>query len=366
MKIALFSPNLMGAGGERVMVLLANGLVKRGMKIDLLLGKAAGEFLHSVDGDVNIIDLGKNRTIATLLPLVRYLRVEKPSVLISSISHSNIVALLASRCSRTSVRVIALEQMVYSHGKRGNPGLRARIVSKTTEWLYPWAGAIVAVSQGTAEDIIRFAGVPRQIVRCIYGPAVDSRIKDLAQKPISHPFFCKGAPPVILGVGGFNVNKDFPTLIRAFADVRKQRPCHLVILGQGPERGRLESLIQELGVEQEVSLPGFDNNPYAYMARSAVFALSSRSEALSLVLIEALFLGVPIVSTNCEWGPGEILQNGKYGRLVPVGDPQAMADAIQLALTEPPTIVPAEVLEPFMIDSAVDKYVSLISELTKK
>lgn len=365
MKIALFLPNLCGGGSERVMVKLSNALAKRGMKVDLVLGEAKGQFLCSVDRGVNIINFGKQRIIGTFWPLVCYLRREKPLVLISSLGHANIVAIVARCFSLIPVRIIVLVQNVYSRASNDYGGLRVRFLSVAIKWLYPLADAIVADSQGSAEDIIKCGGIPRNLVRCIYNPVIDTNMMALAKKTISHTFFEAGSPPVILGAGTLIPLKDFPTLIKAFYLVQKKHPCSLIILGEGPDRGRLERIIEELNIKGKVSLPGFSDNPYAYMARSAVFVVSSERESMSLVLVEALALGVTAVASNCDYGPREILQNGKYGRLVPVGDISAMADAIQCALIEPRRQIPEEILQPFTVDGAVDKYVSLISELMR-
>jgi len=363
MKIALFLPNLYGGGSERVMVKLANALAKRGMKVDLVLGEAKGQFLSSVDDEVNIIDLAKRRISRTLWPLICYLWRERPLVMISSLGHANIVAIVARYLSFNRVRSIALVQNVYSRASCDYGGLRVRILSVAIKWLYPLADAIVADSQGSAEDIIRCGGIPRNLVRCIYNPVIDSTMMALAKKPVSHVFFEPGAPPVVLGAGTLFPVKDFPTLIKAYHSVQKKHPCNLIILGEGPDRNRLEQLIEELGIKGKVSLPGFSDNPYGYMARTAVFVVSSVRESMSLVLVEAISLGATAVASNCDYGPREILQNGKFGRLVPVGDVAAMANAIELALIEPRRQIPEEVLLPFTVNGSVDKYVSLISEL---
>ena len=146
----------------------------------------------------------------------------------------------------------------------------------------------------------------------------------------------------------------------------KKRPCRLAILGEGIERKLLEGLVQDLGIGADVWLPGFTPNPYAHMARASLFALSSRWESMSMVLVEALALGLPVVATNCDFGPREILQNGRYGRLVPVGDVESMAAAIKGALAGPRQAVPEDVLRRFTFDAAIDQYEDLIHTLTSR
>lgn len=366
MKIALLIPNLNGGGAEHVMVHLANGFSIRGFQVDLVLGNAIGPFLSEVRDSVTVVNLNKPHMRFAFVPLVQYLRKEKPAVLISAPDHANRVALVASFFACSEVRIIPLVQFVYSAQKRKCLGFGPIVHSVITRWLYSCADAIVADSQGSAEDIIRWTAIPRHLFRCIYNPVIDDRMMALAKEPIEHPFFSKGAPPVILGMGCYREVKDYPNLIKAFSILRKKRSCHLMILGQGTDRSSLKQLVQELRIEKDVYLAGFVVNQYAYMARSAIFVISSKSESMSLVLVEALALGVSVVATDCDYGPREILQNGKYGRLVPVGDEKAMADALQLELENPQSQMPKEVLRPFTTEGAVDKYLSIINELVNK
>jgi glycosyltransferase involved in cell wall biosynthesis len=182
----------------------------------------------------------------------------------------------------------------------------------------------------------------------------------LARQAPDHPWLAPGQPPVILGVGRLSQAKDFPTLIRAFAKVRSRRAVRLIILGEGEARVELEALVGELGLADDVALPGFRENPMSYMAASALFVLSSAWEGLPTVLIEALAAGTRVVSTDCPSGPREILQGGLLGTLVPVGDATALADAMTDALDRPGTALPPDALTPFTSDAAVDHYLRLI------
>jgi glycosyltransferase involved in cell wall biosynthesis len=192
---------------------------------------------------------------------------------------------------------------------------------------------VVAVSEGAAADLIETLGLPRSRVRIIYNPVVLPELWQKGAEPVDHPWFVPGQPPVIVAAGRLTKEKDFPTLIQAFCCVRKAYPCRLMILGEGRERNRLEQLVQSLNLESDVSMPGFVHNPYKYMTRSCLFILSSSSEGLPSVLIEALALGVPVISTDCESGPREILKNGLLGTLTPVGDIASMSSHILKSLT---------------------------------
>jgi glycosyltransferase involved in cell wall biosynthesis len=186
----------------------------------------------------------------------------------------------------------------------------------------------------------------------------------LAREPLDHPWFAPGGPPVAMAIGSLRPVKDHQLLLRAFALVRRERDARLMILGDGPERGRLEGLIAELGLQDSVALPGFSANPYNYLAKAAVFVLSSISEALPTALIEALAVGTPVVATDCRCGPSEVLQGGRFGTLVPVGDAAALGKAILDALQGPRRDVPTEAVLPFSMDYALDQYCRLIAELT--
>jgi len=180
---------------------------------------------------------------------------------------------------------------------------------------------------------------------------------------LNHPWFAPGEPPVILSVGRLTKQKDYPTLIRAFALVHRERPARLMILGEGEERPKLEALIQELSLDDDVSLPGFVDNPYAYMARSAVFVLSSAWEGLPTVLIEAMAVGTPVVATDCPSGPAEILEGGKWGKLVPVGDVEALAEAIARKISSPMQKSRLDVCERFRMDKVIAQYIYILTEV---
>ena len=358
--IAFFLPSLAGGGAERVVVNLAQGMTDRGFPVDIVLAAAEGDLLDQVSPKVRLVDLRAGRVFRSLGPLTSYLRRERPRVVVASISHANVVALWAAKLARQSTPVI-----VTVHTSLSRAGLkRSRLVHRF--WLglmrifYPWAASVVAVSRGAADDLARTSGVPRDRVRVVYNPIITPALIALAREEPDHPWFAPGQPPVILGVGRFTPAKDFPTLVRAFAQVRKQRAVRLMILGEGEGRSELTSLAEQLGVAADVALPGYRDKAPAYMARSALFVLSSAWEGLPTVLIEALAAGTRVVSTDCPSGPREILQDGKLGPIVPVGDVNALAEAMIEALDRPPGAVSLDALAPFTQDASVDDYLRLI------
>jgi glycosyltransferase involved in cell wall biosynthesis len=199
------------------------------------------------------------------------------------------------------------------------------------------ADGIIAVSQGVAADIKHQFGIPTEKIAVIPNPTVTPEIHRLAALPVEHPWLKQKRLPVILSVGRFSKAKDYPTLIRAFAMLRKQLPCKLILLGEGRKREKLLGLAASLNVSEDIDLPGFDPNPYAYLRQADLFVLSSQREGSPNALIEALAVGIPVVSTDCNSGPSEILRNGKYGPLVTVGDAQSLAHAMGQTLTDPPS-----------------------------
>jgi glycosyltransferase involved in cell wall biosynthesis len=376
--VALFLRNLTGGGAERVMLNLASSIARAGIKVDLVLIKAEGSYLEQVPDevrivDLNISDLDKGRSFklptsfqsTTSLPkLIRYLRQEKPTALLSATHYPNEIAVLAKYLARVSTRVVVSEHTTLSVEARRVEQVSARLAPLTARLFYPWADRIIAVSQGVAKDLSRLTGIPAAKMRVIYNPVITPELTEKAKETVEHPWLATGEPPVVLGSGRFVDQKDFSTLIRAFAKVRQVRPARLMMLGSGPEEKKLKALVSELGIEKDVAWVGFADNPFAYMKRGAVFALSSAWEGLPTVLIEALAVGIPVVSTDCPSGPKEILDGGKYGELVPVGDVEALAEGILRVLSGNIKSVDPEWLAQFTTEVATQRYLDVLGEPT--
>lgn len=358
--IAFFLPSLCGGGAERIIVNLAQGMTERGLPVDLVVAAAEGALLDKLPPAIRLVDLRVPRVLRSLLPLASYLRHRRPRVLISSMGHANLVALWASRLARPATPVIVTVHNTMSQSTPEQGRLAAGLWPLLIRMFYPWAAQVVAVSRGAADDLARTTGLPRSRVEVVYNPVITPDALAYAREAPDHPWLADGQPPVILGVGRLTRQKDFPTLIRAFAEVQRRSPARLVILGEGEDRPALEALIGELGVTDKVALPGFRGNAMAYLAKSALFVLSSAWEGLPTVLIEALAAGTSVVSTDCPSGPREILQDGRLGALVPVGDAGALAEAMSEALGRPRRIVPPDALAPFTRNAAVDHYLNLI------
>lgn len=358
--IAFYLPSLCGGGAERVVVNLAQGITERGIRVDLVLAAAEGPLLDQVPPTVRIVDLHAPRVLRSLAPLARYLRRERPRVLVSAMGHANLIAIWAAKLAGGVAPLIVTEHNTLSQETQRQSRVVGRLWPHLLRTFYPWATTIVAVSRGAADDLARTAGLPRDGIEVVYNPVITPAMLALARQAPDHPWLAPGQPPVVLGAGRLTGQKDFLTLVRAFAEVRRRRPARLIILGEGPDRPAIEALVRELGVGADVALPGFQENALAYMAGSAVFVLSSAWEGLPTVLIEALAAGTRVVSTDCPSGPREILQDGRLGALVPVGDAAALAAATLEALERSRGAIPTDALLPFTREASVDHYLRVI------
>ncbi len=365
-KLAIFLPNLDGGGAERTMLNLAEGMASRGYTIDLVLAQADGSYLESVSSSLRIVDLGEGRlakrfkTVRRLPALVRYLRKEKPEVLLSALTEANVVALCARFIARCPDRVVVNEQNTLSQ-KIDN---ETKGIQKWYPFLarltYRYADRVVGVSQGVVDDLVQNIGISDTNSIVIYNPGITPKVRENAQAPVEHPWFGAGQPPVILSVGRLHMQKDYGTLLQAFKLVREKQAARLLILGDGEERQALEQQIKNLGIGNDVSLPGFVSNPHAYMANAAVYVLSSRWEGLPTVLVEALYCGATLVATDCPSGPKEILQDGKLGCLVEMQNPRSLADGIQRALDGTAPKATADSWRVYDLDIIIDKYIDLL------
>jgi len=349
------------------MLHLAKAFATAGHQVDLLLCQTKGAFLDTVPRNINVVALKTSsnlvsrlqvltanpshaltlllpillpnkppKTIRYLSDLTTYLIREQPDALLSAKTHANLVAIWARKMAAVQTRVVISERSTMSTVIQQSKKWRWRFALPLIRMVYPQADLVVAVSRGVTDDISSYTGLSRERITTIYNPILTEHIKAQSILPAPHPWFNNEAIPVILGVGRLVPAKDFPTLLKAFAHLRTKRPARLVILGEGRERSTLEKLATELGIDSDLLLPGFADNPYAFMSRATVFVLSSLLEGLPNTLIEALACGCPVVSTNCRSGPQEILDNGTFGPLVPVGDDKALAEAIIQTLEHPP------------------------------
>lgn len=377
------------------MLNLAQGFVNMGRQVDIVLCKAKGAYLGEIPERANLvvlkgswqlkerlyaasIDRGeffsllrpvllakKNAPeVSRLQSLSEYIDRERPDVILAALSYANLAALWARKASKYKPPIIISERnalFTVCKTPEKHRKWRWRYLPELVRRSYPLASDVIAVSHHVEKELCEDIGLPADLVKTIHNPVVDDRLRTRAQEPLDHPWFVPGSPPVILGVGRLQVQKDFATLLRAFALVRKRKTARLVILGEGSERANLEKLAVKLGIKSDLYLAGFVDNPFKYMANASQVVLSSKYEGLPGVLIQAMAVGCPVVSTDCPGGSADILENGKYGPLVPVGDAQALSEAMLAQLQNPQS---ADSLkdraEDFSVDRAVDTYLGLI------
>ena len=356
---------LMWVGGgrkETVMWHLARGFSDAGYKVDVVLGNAASDYRYKIPDCARIVDLKTHGYTRSTLKLLFYLVRHRPKVLVSTLPFSAIPATLARVLSMTRchlfVRICNNMARRIEHERRAFPWY----VLFFLKHLPRLATGVIACSKGTAGEISRITGIPLNRIHVLYNPAIPDEMTRIAMEPVDHEWLVSRNNRVILGVGRLAPQKNFAMLIRAFAKVRQKIDARLLILGEGPERARLERLVRDLGLENDVSLPGYVENPCAYMARARVFVLSSSWEGFGNVVAEAMAVGTRVVSTDCPSGPSEILDGGRHGILVPVDDVRAMASAILRVLEEGPEDVAAigdGWLHRFTVRHNVDKFLDL-------
>lgn len=315
-----------------MMLSLAQGFMGYGFNVDLVLAQAKGPLLDLIPEGVNVVNLGCRRTLTSLPKLVRYLRRERPNGLLATTNHANLVAIWARLISGVPMRLVIREAITFLQSAKRLGGYKKRITPWLMSVFYPWADAVVAISEGVARELTTLKSLPANKIHVVYSPVITPAILELYRAPLVHPWLDNEDIVVVLGVGRLHVQKDFATLLKSFALVRSRANARLIILGEGDQRGHLELLAESLGIADDVYFPGFVVNPFPFMAKSSVFVLSSLWEGFGNVLVEALASGTQVVATDCPSGPAEILARGKYGYLVPIADHEAMADAILLAL----------------------------------
>lgn len=363
-EISIFLHSLAAGGAERVAVNLANGLANKSCQVNLVLGNEEGEFLSLIRDEVTVVDLDMNAVppfgILTAVPALRvHLRDVEPDILLSIANQNNIAALLACHLISSPPYVIVSDHLSPSSPQFKN-SMKNDIVVKLAAYLYPWADCRVTVSEGTAEGMAAATGLPKSDFITIHNPIVDDQLRKQAKAPVSHEWFQDDRPTVV-SFGRLVKRKDVETIIRSIQLLNQRRNVRLAVIGDGPDRKRLESIVTGHDLESSVEFLGFVENPYRYLSRASVFVLASRWEGFGNVLVEAMACGCPVVSTNCPDGPREILADGFYGPLVPIGDSNAMSEAILETLDDP---ISTEILRnraaDFSTDSIIDEYERLV------
>lgn len=334
-KLLFVLPSLGGGGAERASVDLLRGIDRQRFDITLALFARSGRFLQELPDDILLYDLRGRQSydVRLIWRLAGVLRRERPDVIFSVLRYTNLITLLACRLSGTRAGVVVNEQNPPSaeFALFGGGRVKAWFLRR----LYPGADQVTAISTGIARELVSTYDLPPDKVQVIPNPVDLLRVKTLAAARVEHPWFSAQAGlPVLVAAGRLHPQKGFAHLLRAFSAVRRVLPCKLVILGEGPLRAELEGLVASLGLADDVALPGFQENPYNYIAHADVFVLSSLFEGFGNVLVDALALGVPVISTRCPVGPEDIIADGVTGVFVPPADEGALAQAILRVLQD--------------------------------
>lgn len=361
--VAILLLGLGGGGLERMRLNLAAGLHARGVRVSLIIGVQSGPYGRHVPPGIEVVLLHADRMTTALPKLVRYLRLHRPRTLLTGLDYANVAALALRPLTRPAgIRTVVSVHKPFSLAVSHSALRRDRWLLPTlVRALYPRADAVIAVSEGVADDLAQVARMDRDRIRVIYNPVLTLSLDQQAAVPAEHPWLANPDVPVLLAAGRLHPEKDYPTMLRAFALARESRRIRLIILGEGEERKPLEELATDLGVGADVDFRGFDINPLPYMKSCALFVMSSTWEGFGNVLVEALACGTPVVSTDCPVGPREILEAGRHGLLVPVGDAVALAAAMLSGLTEHPSSAQLRRrAEDFGIDRAVNQYRSAL------
>jgi glycosyltransferase involved in cell wall biosynthesis len=392
-RVAFVLGSLSGGGVQRSAVRAAKEMAERGYAVDLLVSKLRGELVNEVPDGVDVVVIerastlrarvramiadpaaialllrgGMSAKLRSLPSLEAYCRKTRPDALLAVSPPFGMIAVWARRLSGIDTTVAVFAQTRAESDAVGVGRYRHGVPPALLRHIYLQTDAIVSVSDGVGDELSEYAKIPRERITTVHNPVTGPDVEAMSRCDLAHPWFAEGQPPVVLGVGRLGPAKDFGTLIRAFARVRRDRQARLVIVGDDRKIGKdagyreeLAALPERLGVAEDVDFVGAVENPFPYMRLASVFVLSSAWEGLGNVVIEALACGCPVVSTNCRSGPSEILEDGRYGELVPVGDDEAMAAAIERVIRDPPAPERQRARgADFTVTRAVDRYLEL-------
>jgi glycosyltransferase involved in cell wall biosynthesis len=355
--VAFVLKDLGGGGAERLMLRLAKGVAQRGIPVEVVLMNRQGELQNELDESIGVVELRSGRASRSVASLARHFERRPPAAVMVTLPHVTIATALALRLVRRRIRLVVRAENQLSRHFRSMSPLKQLLYGGARRWAYARADLVVTVSTGVAEQVRRMLGPGGPPVEFRPSPIIDEAFcASLAVGP-SHPWLVQ-APrrvPVVVTAGRLVYQKDHATLLRAFARAREHVEARLIIFGEGPERSTLERLIRELGISDDVDLPGFESRLVPELRSADLFVLSSRWEGMPGVLIEAMACGTPIVSTDCPSGPAELLADGAWGRLVPVGDVALLAAALVAGITGAVAPPPSAAVSRFRVEDAVGR-----------
>ncbi|WP_169304884.1 glycosyltransferase [Halorhabdus utahensis] len=328
--IVLFIPSLTYGGAEQVAVILANAFSRSGIKTSLITATSGDDISDQLDDSVKHASLDQSRVLTSIPYFSQYLRKTQPDAVLSFMTHTNVAAILANEMAYQPAKIVVSEHTTISNRECGR---KDQLILSAAARLYPRANRVVAVSNGIASELQDDLGLKEELIQTIHNPVRRPDESDLQSPP--NPWF-EDSGPVLLAVGRHEPQKDFSTLLHAVAKFKSDRVnTKLVLLSEGSETPNLKKLAANLGIEQSVSFEGYVSDPYPYFSAADLFVLSSRWEGFGNVIVEAMMVGTPVVATDCPVGPAEVLSDGEFGKLAPVGDPDGLAHAIRNELRNP-------------------------------
>ena len=365
MKLTFFIQDFQGGGAQHMFINMANEFAKRGHQVDLLVVNEDGPNKARVSKSVNIVNMGKPRSLSALFPMSRYYKEAKPDILLSAMTHSNVIAILARMLSFTrKTKLIVTERTFLSVHIQETASMRDKSFSLATKLFYRFADKVIGISQGVAEDIGALAHLKDDKVGYIYNPVVTEQLRKDFEDDLEVSLKDNPQQKLIITSGRLSFEKDQETLLHAFAIVRKTQDVKLVLLGNGPLEEELKTTASELNISEHVHFAGFVQNSLAYMKQADLFVMTSLLEGFCNTIVEALYCGLSVVSTDCPSGPREILDNGTFGHLTPVGDAAAFASATISALEHPFNAQKQqERALCFTVDAICDEYLKLFETL---
>jgi glycosyltransferase involved in cell wall biosynthesis len=359
MKICVLAARYALSGVPLAQLRFARELATLGHDVDLVYGMANPGYKLPSSDLFNVLSLNKHRVLGMLLPLIQYFKEQKPEVVFSAGDHLNVVVLIAALISGTPAKISCSSRVTPYDTYSNTPFTKRWILKQFMRAVMQRANALTCVSRDMVDQYRRIFKSPPHV--CIYNIVVDAQSHKLMSETVGEEWFDGHDEPILIAAGSLVVWKGFIDLIMAMSELQKTRKARLLILGDGPQRGDLETLIKELNLSHAVKLLGFVDNPLKYFRHADVFVLSSHVEGLPNVLVEAMMCGCTPVSTNCPTGPREVLQDEKYGYLVPVGDPIAMAAGIAKAIDHPiPATLLGEAVKPFAAREVIERHFAIL------
>ena len=360
-KVVLYMPSCKIGGAEKTFINLAKGIFMRGISVDILVSKLKRSGFK-LDNNISAVILNRYRFILGIPKIIKYLRNKK--IILVAMTGSRLDALIIKKILgnkiKCVIRIDSNSTCEHSHGR-----VRTKLMLWVVNKLYHLADAIICVSDGVAGDFKQAIPKAAHLVHTIYNPITSPDILEKSKQPLKHPWFNGDDDiPMAIFVGRLSRVKRCDLILKAFAEVLKAIKVRLLIVGDGVERKNLEKLVNSLGIGDNVCFVGYQSNPYPYIKQSRMLVLASVAEGFPTVIIESMFLGVPVVSSDCPFGPGEILQDGKHGKLFTVGDYKAMARSILETLNSPVNVQSLiDRAKVFSVDSSVENYLALFNSL---